>query len=323
MLKTTFTILFEGTDMPVSSFQYRSDSNGSSGSCVVEGLDYRDFISDNPEGEIVLTKHVGSTDTEILTCTIGTANIAKGPTDRSISIDFEDIVFSGSIPDSFAVDDLTSNEQLQSGYWSFLLPSIEQGYQNGMTVTYDDVERYILSVAVSWNADSFGSVTLTEGARPPDDESEAGDPGWPVCTTGPLTIGSISSGSFRTNCGSGLDSSDTYISPEGYTYDTYVFRCRYFELSSERQVKVEFSALPPALDTDNIASGFEFDLIQGVYEPFENPAPTINTTRGNGDFIATLPAGIYTCRVTVYVNRLSDPLAWLNSRYTLYVHYLD
>jgi len=321
MSKTIFQIYLESTELPVSSFNFASNASGESGSIKVEGLDYLEFISDNQEtGTVTLYQVVDGVSTEILTAGIDTLAVAKGPTNKSITITLADVVLSGSIPASFEVDDLTAFEQLQNGFWSFRLPYIAQGYQTGMAVDYLGVERYILSVSAEWTGAS-GTTTLTEGAQPPDDDSVDGDPGLPSCTY-EVFIGTPSAAAFGSLCSSGYgDIGITYISPEGYTYDMFVFICRQFTVPAEADIQIQFSTLRPALDSDDIATGFEFDLIQGEYTPFTNPSPTLYTYRGSGEFNGTLPAGIYTCRLTLYIDRDVNPVSWKDSSYYLYVKY--
>jgi hypothetical protein len=322
MSQTTFEIDLDGTELPVSSFSYRSDESGESGSVTLQGVEAQSIITNNPTGTLTINKIVDSSSTEILTSGIDVANVSNGPTRKSAILPLADVVLSGSIPAKFEVDDLTEFEQMQGGFWSFRLSEITQGYQRGMTVDYLSVERYISSVAVEYNGDTFGTVTLTESETPPDDETVAGDPGMPGCTT-LLTVGLPSSTAFDTYCSSGYGPLyEYYTSPEGYYYDMYVFKYRQFTLPAETTVRIEFrTTLGTGLHFDSgIASGFEFDLIQGEYTPFTNPAPTIFTYRGNGEFNGTLPAGTYTCRMTMYLDRPDDSIAWASSPYYLYVY---
>ena len=312
-MSITFSVIFEEVELDVSSFSYRSDGNGTSGGCVVKGVEYLEFISDNIASGVL---SLMINDTEILTCSLDAdVKFTLGPTSDSIQLTFgDDIVFSQSVATTFDIDDLSATTAMSGGYWSFRLPEIDAGYQSGMSVLYLGVDRYILSVSVTCS-DTDTTVTLTEGPEGASEDSEEIEEGLPVCTY-ELSINESKTVYWSTSCSLGYGTIGEKISPKGYAYDLMLFKCAQFEIVTEGQYQVEFVAYPrPSLDFTTTGTGLglgtEFDLVQGVYTPFTNPSPTVKTFRGDGFFLGTLTPGIYTAIAEFYVDRATDP-AWIN-----------
>jgi hypothetical protein len=321
---TYFSLYLAGRKLKMSAFNYNSVVGTLSGSFTIEGFDDATFISDNSGGTLTLYLGADSTGTAILTTPIVEINAPRGVPVEQIELVFDDGTFSQSAASSFAVDLLASNAPLNGGYYNFTLPSFSETYQAGMTVTYTSVSRYIESVTVTVSSPTSITTTMSESSQPPEEETEAGDPGMPGCTT-LLTVGLPSSTGFSTFCSAGYGPLYEYFtSPEGYHYDMYVFAYRQFSLPVETTIKIEFQTIfGTGLNfdgTNSAASGFEFDLIQGEYTPFTKPGPTVYTFRGNGEFNGTVSAGIYTVRMTLYLNRPDDSIAWASSNYYLYVY---
>ena len=290
----------------MSSFTYRATAESTTGSAVIEGMDYASTIA--AYTKIRIDQVVDGVAAEMFTADVTGLSEYHSPGSDTYSIAFEDLVFAATAAD-MVVDSKVSYAALQN-YWSFRINELTPSLQPGIGATYDGVEFYIGEVTAFWSADGFGYTTLTETDEPADEDSEVIEEGLPVCTYA-LAFDEIKWVQWTIECSSGYGTSGTKTSPEGYTYDLLLFKCAQFEVLADGQIQVEFTSGRTGLVTSGIASGTEFDLIRGTYTPFSDPSPTVKTFRGDGFFIGTLTAGIYTCRATLYVNRAVD-LNWTN-----------
>jgi len=312
---------FDDLPLPVSSFTWQATSETFTGSMVVEGFDLAAGINDRLAGTLTLSRTVDGSATEILTASIDRIDSYISTTSEKYTILFDTGVWSQTAyATAYAIDSLVSFAALQDSTWSWRIPAIDPQLQEGITVEYNGIDYFIGDMNAFYSGDGFGYVTINQGDETPTNNCYVYDALYPCGTEG-FTIGNIVNTNFSSACSSGYDSAtdQTFISPEGYRYDMYVFRCYQFTITEETAIHIEFLTGLAYLNVSGVSSGFEFSLIQGVYTPFTKASVILSKTRGDGEFNSTLPAGIYTCKLALYIDRTVDSLAWITRAFSLYV----
>jgi len=322
-----FTLSADGYDtieLDVSSFSYRATSESKTGSLVIEGTDDSESISERAEnGTLTLTKRKTGVDTEILTATIDNIDIVYGTTSNTINMNFT-FNFSGSILGSpLVIDNLVSYMELSGGSYSFRLSEIQDYIQNGMSVEYDSIERYIDEINTQYNADSFGYVTLNEGDTETESvgttctfELENGVPyestlGYYDCYQYIWTPPLIAPCLFSTIKNYGFTSIIKSLDLRRFLYIKYFN----FTLAEESNISISVSSVGFSDMVDDWYScdgqtgklGFEAVLVNGEYTAFEDFNNDAFLRFGvNIEKNLTLPAGIYTL-VLVNITLDDDP----------------
>jgi len=304
---------YDDLSLDCSSFSWTATAeNGVDGSLVIQGLDDASDIADMVDAgatiAIVKTKN-GADETLIEDMEVDDLSIFKGPINRSISLGF-----SGDNPTATSttieVDDLSSYDNYQNGWWSFRLNEMFSDYAPGMLVEYQGVERNIASVSVNWSA-SGGTVTLTEG-----NESGATTTGCEFSIESGVTV-TESFASPGTNCFAfpwKLDgrSIDAYYYIGGY-YCWLAYTRQYsFELLAEASVSVvmtnDIGEITTGLANPSLGiyypptGGCKMEIVSGEIAPWTPAgASIISTTLGPTWTVSgTLPAGIYTIRIMAF-----------------------